>query len=52
MAEHTGIRVAAETVRVYLQAAEIVLSRPQHQISSPDPEDQVKNRRSKRCVMA
>jgi hypothetical protein len=42
MAEHTGIRVEAETVRRHLQEADIVLSRPQHKISSPDPEYQVK----------
>lgn len=52
MAEQTGIRVEAETVRVHLQEAEIVLSRPQHKISSPDPEYQVKKRRSKRPAMA
>jgi len=42
LAERTGIRVQKETVRVHLQAAEIVLSRPQHTISSPDPEYAVK----------
>ncbi len=47
LAEETGIRVEAETVRAHLQAAEIVLSRPQHTISSPDPEYQVKKRRLK-----
>jgi transposase len=47
MAEATGIRVEAETVRRYLKAADIVLSRPQHKISSPDPEYEVKKRRSK-----
>jgi transposase len=52
MAEQTGIRVEAETVRIYLKEAEIVLSRPQHKISSPDPEYQVKKRRSKRHVIA
>jgi transposase len=45
LAEQTGLRVEAETVRVYLKAAGIVLSRPQHTISSPDPEYQVKKRR-------
>lgn len=50
MAEQTGIRVAAETVRVHLKAADIVLSRPQHQISSPDPEYRVKKRRLKTRV--
>ena len=47
MAEQTGIRVGAETVRVHLKRADIVLSRPQHKISSPDPEYMVKKRRSK-----
>jgi transposase len=38
MAERTGIRVEYETVRVHLKEAGIVLSRPQHTITSPDPE--------------
>jgi len=52
MAAQTGLRVDAETVRAYLKEAEIVLSRPQHKISSPDPAYQVKKRRSKRRAMA
>ncbi len=52
MAEQTGIRVEAETVRVHLKEAEIELSRPQHTISSPDPEYMVKKRRSKTHAMA
>ena len=47
MAEETGIRVTAETVRIHLQDADIVISRPQHQVSSPDPEYLVKKRRLK-----
>jgi transposase len=47
MAEETGIRVSTETVRRTLKEGGIVLSRPQHTISSPDPEYQVKKRRSK-----
>ncbi len=47
MAEQTGRRVSYETVRRALAAAEIVLSRPQHTISSPDPEYAVKKRRSR-----
>ena len=47
MAEETGIRVAAETVRIHLQDADIVISRPQHKVSSPDPEYLVKKRRLK-----
>ena len=45
MAEKTGIRVSDETVRRHLAAAGIVLSRPQHKISSPDPEYELKKRR-------
>ena len=47
MAEQTGIRVSHVTVRAYLLAADIVLSRPQHKITSPDPEYEVKKRRWK-----
>ena len=47
MAEKTGVRIGIETMRQWLKKAEIVLSRPQHKISSPDPEYQVKKRRSK-----
>jgi len=43
LAEETGIRVDAETVRRRPAAATIVLSRPHHTISSPDAEYQVKN---------
>ena len=48
LAEQTGIRVSVETVRQVLKAAEIVMSRPQHKISSPDPEYLLKKRRLKR----
>jgi transposase len=47
LAEQTGIRVCAETVRQLLKAADIVLSRPQHKVSSPDPDYMVKKRRLK-----
>lgn len=47
MAEETGIRVSAVTVRRILKDGDIVLSRPQHTISSPDPEYKVKKRRLK-----
>lgn len=47
MAEETGIRVDQETIRLHLRAAGIVLARPQHKISSPDPEYEVKKRRLK-----
>ena len=42
LAEKTGLRVSGETVRQVLKKAGIVLSRPQHKISSPDPDYQVK----------
>ena len=48
LAEETGLRVCDETVRRTLKAGGIVLSRPQHTITSPDPEYQVKKRRLKR----
>jgi len=47
LAEETGIRVSDETVRLHLAAHEIVLSRPQHKISRPDPDYVVKKRRLK-----
>ena len=52
MAEQTGIQIEGETVRVHLKDNEIVLSRPQHEISSPDPEYMVKKRRSTTREMA
>ena len=45
LAEKTGIRMSDESVRRYLALEGIVLSRPQHKISSPDPEYEVKKRR-------
>jgi transposase len=48
MAEQTGLRVSYETVRRVLAEGGIVLSRPQHKVSSPDPEYLVKKRRLKK----
>ena len=48
MAEETGLRVSPETVRLHLKAEDIVISRPQHKVSSPDPEYMVKKRRLKK----
>ena len=42
MAEEPRLRVSEGTVRRALKASGVVLSRPQHKISSPDPEYQVK----------
>ena len=47
LAEKTGLRVSVETVRQTLKKVGIVLSRPQHKVSSPDPEYLVKKRRLK-----
>jgi len=51
LAEQTGIRVSDETIRRELAKEDIVFSRPQHTISSPDPEYQVKKRRLKKLEM-
>jgi transposase len=48
MAEQTGLRVSYETVRRILADGGIVLSRPQHKVSSPDPEYLLKKRRLKK----
>ena len=50
LAERTGLRVSDETVRRALKHMGIVLSRPQHKISSPDPGYAVKKRRLKTPV--
>lgn len=44
MAEETGLRFSTETVRLILKANDIIISRPQHKVSSPDPEYEVKRR--------
>ena len=45
MKQQTGIPVSYESVRTTLKAGGIVLSRPQHTITSPDPAYKVKKRR-------
>jgi transposase len=52
MAERTGLRLSYETVRRVLAGAGVVLSRPQHTISSPDPEYAVRKKRSRRPAPA
>ena len=47
LAEETGIRLSRQSVNKYLKANGIVMSRPQHKISSPDPDYEVKKRRLK-----
>lgn len=44
MAEQTGVRICPEAVRKHLKAKGIVVSRPQHKISSPDPDYEVKKK--------
>jgi transposase len=50
LAAHTGIRVSHSTIQRQLAKAEIVLSRPQHKVCSPDPLYEVKKRRLKTNV--
>ena len=45
MAEETGIRLSYEGVRLVLKKEGIKMSRPQHKITSPDPEYELKKRR-------
>ena len=52
LAEQTGIRLSSEGVRQQLKAMEIVLSRPQHKISSPDPEYLLKKRRWRKSAIS
>ena len=47
MTSKTGIQVSDDTIQRRLSKAEIVLSRPQHKVSSPDPFYEVKKRRLK-----
>lgn len=51
MAEETGLRFSTETVRLILKANDIVIRRPQHKVSSPEPEYEVKKRRLKNSVI-
>jgi transposase len=45
--EKTGITISDETLRTHLYAHGASFSRPQHKISSPDPEYEQKKRRSR-----
>jgi len=49
MAEETGIRLSHEGVRLVLKAHGIKMSRPQHTISSPDPEYALKKKTIEDC---
>jgi transposase len=48
LADELGLRFSIVTVSRLLHAHGIVLSRPQHQVTSPDPEYMLKKRRLKR----
>ncbi len=47
LAEQTGLRMSARSVYRFLRDAGIRLSRPQHTITSPDPEYALKKKRSR-----
>ena len=51
LADQTGLRFSDETLRRLLKQNDIVMSRPQHKITSPDPEYELKKRRSKKRVI-
>jgi len=51
LAEKTGIRMSKASVYRLLRAGGIHLNRPQHTITSPDPEYAVKRRRSSAPVI-
>ncbi len=46
LVEQTGVRMSQRSIYRLLQAGGIRLSRPQHTISSPDPEYRLKKKRS------
>jgi transposase len=50
LAEETGIRLSPRSIYRLLQAGGIRLSRPQHTITSPDPEYLLKKKRSSRSA--
>lgn len=52
LAEQTGLRMSTASVLRLLRAANMALSRPQHRITSPDPDYALKKRRSKMLATA
>ena len=50
LAEETGLRMGVASIHRLLHAAGLGFGRPQHMISSPDPDYAVKKRRSRRPV--
>jgi len=51
LAEHTGVRLSRASIYRLLRAGGIHLNRPQHTITSPDPEYALKKRRSRTCAI-
>ena len=52
LAEQTGLRMSAPSVHRMLRAGDMGLSRPQHRITSPDPDYALKKRRLRRLAAA
>jgi transposase len=52
LAELTGVRMSAPSLCRLLRGGGMALSRPQHAVTSPDPEYALKKGRSRRPVMA
>ena len=50
LAEETGLRMSVASIHRLLRAAGLGFGRPQHSISSPDPDYVVKKRRSKQLA--
>lgn len=51
LAEETGLRLSVPSIHRLLREAGMALSRPQHMITSPDPDYGLKKRRSKRLAI-
>ena len=52
LAEETGLRLSVPSIHRPLREAGMALSRPQHMITSPDPDYALKKRRSKRLAIS
>jgi transposase len=50
LAEETGLRMSVPSIHRLLREAGMALSRPQHMITSPDPDYALKKRRSRRLA--
>jgi transposase len=50
LAEETGLRISVPSIHRLLRAGGMALSRPQHTITSPDPDYAIKKRRSRKPV--